>query len=138
MEEQKYLIAIALAEQNNKRLMPLGGKTFAGVDNLSQVPEKEAEKIILDLLLRLFKRTNEGNLKISNNETGLSLAELNFEDMQTSLPIFKSKWINTGNTDILINKLKSICSNLWSIQYKKHEGILFNDLINKNYPEILD
>ena len=132
MEEQKYLIAIALAEQNNKRLMPLGGKTFAGVDGLSQAPEKEAEKIILDLLLRLFKRTTEGNLKISNDETGLLLAEISFKSMQTNIPIIKSKWIKTGDTDTLIDKLKSICSNLWSIQYKKHEGIIFNDIININ------
>ena len=130
MEEQKYLIAIALAEQNNKRLMPLGGKTFAGVDGLSQVPKKEAEKIILDLLLRLFKRTNEGNLKISNDETGLLLAEISFESMQNNLPLIKSNWINDGNTDNLIENLKSKCSNLWSVQYKKHEGIIFNDLID--------
>ena len=131
MEEQKYLIAIALAEQNNKRLMPLGGKTFAGVGNLGQAPKKESEKIILDLLLRLFKRTNEGNLKISNDDSGLLLAEINFDNMQGSLPIIKSNWINTGDTDALIGKLKSICSNLWGIQHKKHEGIMFNDLTNK-------
>tara|TARA_Y100001968_G_scaffold1894_1_gene1628 strand:+ start:219 stop:395 length:177 start_codon:yes stop_codon:yes gene_type:complete len=58
MEEQKYLIAIALAEQNNKRLMPLGGKTFPGVNSANKNLTKEAEKIILDLLLRLFKRSN--------------------------------------------------------------------------------
>tara|TARA_B100001250_G_C19525590_1_gene667911 strand:- start:354 stop:758 length:405 start_codon:yes stop_codon:yes gene_type:complete len=131
MEEQKYLIAIALAEQNNKRLMPLGGKTFAGVDALSQAPEKEAEKILLDLLLRLFNRTTEGNLKISNDNSGLLLAEISFESMQNNLPIIKSNWINTGDTYTLIEKLKSICTNLWSIQYKKHDGIIFNDLINK-------
>jgi hypothetical protein len=131
MEEQKYLIAIALAEQNNKRLMPLGGKTFAGVDDSGQAPKKESEKIILDLLLRLFKRTNEGNLKISNNDSGLLLAEVNFDNMQTSLPIIKSNWINTGDTDAMIEKLKSICTNLWSIQYKKHEGITFDDLMKK-------
>ncbi len=130
MEEQKYLIAIALAEQNNKRLMPLGGKTFSGVDSENEAPSKEAEKIILDLLLRLFKRTNEGNLKISNDETGLLLAEISYESMQNNLPIIKSDWINTGNTDTLIDKLKSISSSLWSIKYKKHEGIIFNDLIN--------
>ena len=49
MEEQKYVIAIALAEQNNKRLMPLGGKNCAEVDILSQTSKKEIEKIILDL-----------------------------------------------------------------------------------------
>ena len=128
MEEQKYLIAIALAEQNNKRLMPLGGKTFAGADDISQAPKKEAEKIILDLLIRLFKRTNEGNLKISNSENGLLLAEISFETMQKNLPIIKSNWINDGNTINLIDKLKSMCSNLWSIEYKKHQGIIFNKL----------
>ena len=56
MEEQKYVIAIALAEQNNKRLMPLGGKNLSGVDPLSQSSKKEVEKIILDLLLRIFQR----------------------------------------------------------------------------------
>ena len=130
MQEQKYLIAIALAEQNNKRLMPLGGKTFSGDDALSQANKEKAEKIILDLLLRLFKRSNEGNLKISNNETGLLLAEISFESMQKNLPIIKSKWINDGETDNLIENLKSISSNLWSVQYKKHDGIIFKDLIN--------
>ena len=130
MEEQKYVIAIALAEQNNKRLMPLGGKTFAGVDTLSQSSKKEVEKIILDLLLRLFQRSTEGSLKISNDKTYLLLAEISFESMHKNIPVLKSNWINTGDTDKLIDKLKSICSNLWSVQYKKHEGIKFNDLIN--------
>ena len=131
MEEQKYLIAIALVEQNNKRLMPLGGKNFARVDNLIQSSKKEVEKIILDLLLRLFQRTNEGSLKISNNETGLLVAEISFESMHNNIPIIKSNWIKTGDTDTLVEKLKSICSNLWSVQFKKHEGVMFFDLINK-------
>jgi len=130
MEEQKYVIAIALAEQNNKRLMPLGGKTFSGVDTLCQSSKKEVEKIILDLLLRLFQRTTEGSLKISNDETGLLLAEISFESMHNYIPVIKSNWINTGDTYTLIENLKSTCSNLWSVQYKKHEGIMFNDLIN--------
>ncbi len=131
MEEQKYVIAMALAEQNNKRLMPLGGKTCTRVDTLSQSSKKEVEKIILDLLLRLFQRTTEGSLKISNDNSGLLLAEISFESMHKNIPIIKSNWINTGNTDTLINELKSVCSNLWSIQYKKHEGIKFDDLVNK-------
>ena len=131
MEEQKYVIAIALAEQNNKRLMPLGGKTFAGVDTLNQASKKEVEKIILDLLLRLFQRTTEGSLKISNDKTGLLLAEISFESMHKNIPVIKSNWINTGDTDNLIEKLISICSKLWSVEFKKHEGIIFNDLIDK-------
>ena len=52
--------------------------------------------------------------------------------MHNNIPVIKSNWINSGDTDTLIKKLKSICSNLWSIQFKKHEGILFNNLKNKN------
>ncbi len=137
MDEQKYLIAFALAKQNNKRLMPLGGQTISGSDILSPSTKKAAKKIILDLLLRLFKRTTEGNLKIANDKTGLLLAEISFENMQRNIPVIKSNWINSGDTNELINKLKSTCSNLWSIEYKKHEGIILYDLIN-NYPEILD
>ena len=131
MEEQKYVIAIALAEQNNKRLMPLGGKNFSGVNPLSQSSKKEVEKIILDLLLRIFQRTTEGSLKISNDETGLLLAEISFDSMHNNIPVIKSNWINSGDTDTLIEKLNSICSNLWSIKFQKHEGIIFNDLKNK-------
>jgi len=131
MEEQKYVIAIALAEQNNKRLMPLGGKTFSGVDILGQSSKKDVEKIILDLLLRLFQRTTEGSLKMSNENSSLLLAEISFESMHNNIPVIKSNWINTGDTDTLIEKLKSICSNLWSIRFKKHEGIIFNDLLDK-------
>ena len=130
MEEQKYVIAIALAEQNNKRLMPLGGKTSDGVDTLNQSSKKEVEKIILDLLLRLFQRTTEGSLKISNDKTGLLLAEISFESMHKNIPVIKSNWINNGDTDTLIEELKSICSKLWSVKFKKHEGIMFNDLLN--------
>ena len=131
MEEQKYVIAIALAEQNNKRLMPLGGKTFSGADILSQSSKKEVEKIILELLLRLFQRTSEGSLKISNDDTGLLLAEISFENMHNNIPVIKSNWINSGDTNTLIEKLKLICSNLWSVRFKKHEGIMLFDLINK-------
>ena len=131
MEEQKYLIAIALAEQNNKRLMPLGGKTFAGVKVSGQAPEKEGKMIIVDLLFRLFKRSNEGSLKISNDNTGILLAEISFIDMQKDIPIIKSNWINSGDLDTLINELTSTCSNLWGVDYRKHEGIIFNDLKNK-------
>tara|TARA_B100000579_G_C22682568_1_gene781021 strand:+ start:145 stop:549 length:405 start_codon:yes stop_codon:yes gene_type:complete len=131
MDDQKYLIALALAEQNHKRIMPLGGKTFSRVDGSNQTPKKEAEKIVLDLLLRLFKRTTEGSLKISNDKNGLLLAEIRFESMHKNLPTIKSNWINNGDTETLIDKLNTISSNLWSIQYKKHEGIIFLDLKNK-------
>ena len=130
MEDQKYLIAIALAEQNNQRLMPIGGKTYSGDNSSGNAPQKEADKIILDLLLRLFQRTNEGNLKISNDDKGILLAEIYSLEMQNIIPKIKSDWIKTGDTDNLIKKLISSCIKIWSVKYKKHEGISFNELKN--------
>ena len=129
MNEQKYLIAIALVEQNNQRIMPIGGKTLPMSLSEKTFPQKESEKIILDLLLRLFKRSSEGELKIPEKDTGLFVAEISIDDMQKNIPIIKANWINNGNTNELLIKLTSICSKLWSINYKKYEGIIFNSLI---------
>ena len=51
--------------------------------------------------------------------------------MHNNIPVIKSNWINSGDTKTLIEKLKSICSNLWSVKFQKHEGIMFHDLKNK-------
>ena len=45
MEDQKYLIALALAEQNKKRIMPIGGKTIPMNASLNDLLKKDAEKI---------------------------------------------------------------------------------------------
>ena len=128
MAEQKYLIALALAEQNNKRIMPIGGKTISGDYSLINPPKRESEKIILDLLLRIFKRSNEGYLKTSNKDNGLLIAIIGFDELQKSIPIIKSNWINSSKTDQLISSLSSITENLWSVRYEKHEGIIFTNL----------
>ena len=128
MDEQKYLIAIALAEQNNQRIMPIGGKTINSVVSEKKFPQKESEKIILDLLLRLFKRSSEGKLKILEKDTGLFVAVIGIDDMQKNIPIIKANWIENGNINELLIRLTSICSQLWSIKYEKYEGIVFTSI----------
>ena len=62
MASQDYLIAIALIEQNLLRAMPLGGKEVK--ENLDD-PEnfkKLGEEVVLNLLLRVFQRSDEGCL----------------------------------------------------------------------------
>ena len=58
MASQDYLIAIALIEQNLVRAMPLGGKEIK--DNLegSENFKKLGEEVILNLLLRVFQRSD--------------------------------------------------------------------------------
>ncbi len=63
MANKDYLIAIALIEQNGVRAMPLGGKEIK--DNLEdkEIFNKLGEDVILNLLLRVFQRCDEGPLK---------------------------------------------------------------------------
>ena len=60
MASQDYLIAIALIEQNLVRAMPLGGKEIK--DNLEESENfrKLGEEVILNLLMRVFQRSDEG------------------------------------------------------------------------------
>ena len=70
MASQDYLIAIALIEQNLVRAMPLGGKEIK--DNLEESEnfKKLGEEVVLNLLLRVFQRSDEGALKRASEDNG--------------------------------------------------------------------
>ena len=76
MASQDYLIAIALIEQNLVRAMPLGGKEIK--DNLEESEnfKKLGEEVILNLLMRVFQRSDEGALKRASEEQGLLLVHM--------------------------------------------------------------
>ena len=63
MASQDYLIAIALIEQNSLRAMPLGGKEIKEKLEENGNLNKLAEDVILNLLLRVFQRSDEGAIK---------------------------------------------------------------------------
>ena len=78
MSSQDYLIAIALIDQNGSRAMPLGGKEikddiFEDKDNFKQL----GEEVILNLLLRVFQRSDEGPLKRSSEDNFIAVAASN-------------------------------------------------------------
>ena len=105
MASQDYLIAIALIEQNLVRAMPLGGKEVK--DNLED-PEnfkKLGEEVVLNLLLRVFQRSDEGALKRVSEDKGLLLVHMHPKRMQKELPFIKSEWIRDGDTQQFLNTL---------------------------------
>ena len=63
MASQDYLIAIALIEQNHVRAMPLGGKEIKNNLEESENFKNLGEEVILNLLMRVFQRSDEGALK---------------------------------------------------------------------------
>ena len=123
MASQDYLIAIALIEQNNVRAMPLGGKEIKGKldeeDNLKNL----AHEVILNLLLRIFQRTDEGPLKRVSEEKGLLLVHMHPKRMQKELPFIKSEWIRDGDTNQFLKYLGNLSKEIWTASFVKYKGV---------------
>ena len=131
MASNDYLIAIALIEQNSVRAMPLGGKEIK--DNLEDkdIFNKLGEEVTLNLLLRIFQRSDEGPLKRASEDTGLLLVHMHPKRMQKELPFIKSEWIRDGDTKQFLKYLGNLSNEVWSASFVKYKGIEFNS-ISKN------
>ena len=131
MASNDYLIAIALIEQNSVRAMPLGGKEIK--DNLDDkdIIKKLGEDVILNLLLRVFQRSDEGPLKRASEDSGLLLVHMHPKRMQKELPFIKSEWIRDGDTKQFLKYLGNLSKEVWSASFVKYKGIEFNS-ISKN------
>jgi len=126
-----YLIAIALIEQNLVRAMPLGGKEIK--DNLEEQEnfKKLGEEVILNLLMRVFQRSDEGALKRASEEKGLLLVHMHPKRMQKELPFIKSEWIRDGDTQQFLKYLGNLSKEVWTASFVKYKGIEFTS-ISKN------
>ena len=76
MASQDYLIAIALIEQNGLRAMPLGGKEIKDSLDENDNFKELGEEVILNLLLRVFRRSDEGAIKRVSEDKGLLLVHM--------------------------------------------------------------
>ena len=131
MASQDYLIAVALIEQNLVRAMPLGGKEIK--DNLEEAEnlKKLGEEVILNLLMRVFQRSDEGALKRASEEKGLLLVHMHPKRMQKELPFIKSEWIRDGDTQQFLKYLGNLSKEVWTASFVKYKGIEFTS-ISKN------
>ena len=125
MAEFPYLIAIALVEQEGGRAMPLGGKSLGDVIHREDLPGEKGKGIALELLLRLFQRTDENTLKRVAGEESLLIVEMPMEEMQLKLPLLKAKWLKTGDTENFMIEMKKNCIGLWTVKFVRYEGIKF-------------
>ena len=131
MANQNYLIAIALIEQNGIRAMPLGGKEIKDdIQNLDNF-NKLGEEVILNLLLRVFQRSDEGALKRASGDKGLLLVHMHPKRMQKELPFIKSEWIRDGDTQQFLKYLGNLSKEVWTASFIKYKGIELTS-ISKN------
>ena len=131
MANQDYLIAIALIEQNTIRAMPLGGKEIKGNLEETETFQKLGEEVILNLLLRVFQRSDEGALKRVSEDKGLLVVHMHPKRMQKELPFIKSEWIRDGDTLQFLKYLGNLSKQVWTASFVKYKGIEFNS-ISKN------
>ena len=131
MASQDYLIAIGLIEQNGIRAMPLGGKEIKGDLENSENFRQLGEEVTLNLLLRIFQRTDEGELKRSSEDKGLLLVHMHPKRMQKELPFIKSEWIRDGDTSQFLKYLGNLSKEIWTVSFVKYKGVEFTS-ISKN------
>lgn len=128
MNNSYYLVAAALIEEGGERKMPLGGKSIKNDFNDIKQVRQFANEIALELLLRVFSKRNRENFKEANNNSSFVLVKLDIESMNKVLKPLKSKWLTDGNSLEFIENLKKNKSEIWSIEYKKYEGIIYNKI----------
>ena len=128
MASQDYLIAIALIEQNNERAMPLGGKEVKLDIDVKENFKKLSEDVTLNLLLRLFQRSDDGPIKRISGEKGLLLVHMHPKRMQKELPFIKAEWIRDGDTNQFIQYLSNLSKQIWTASFVKYQGVEFTSI----------
>ena len=128
MASQNYLIAIGLIEQNNERAMPLGGKEIKLDISENENFNTLANDVVLNLLLRLFQRTDDGAIKRLSEEKGLLLVHMHPKRMQKELPFIKSEWIRDGDTNQFLQYLGNLSKEIWTASFVKYKGVEFTSI----------
>ena len=81
--------------------------------------------LALELLLRLWQRSEEGPLQRAAGEASLLLVELPMELMSEQLPLVKANWISGGETAALLTSLEGLAIRAWRISIAKYEPVSF-------------
>ena len=125
MVDSQYLVALALIEQKGSRAMPLGGKSIKYKSSDIDSPGLEGEGLVLELLLRVFQRSDEVPLRRAAGDKSLLLINISMDLMQSHIPLLKSEWIDTGDTKTFLLKLIKLCTSIWSFNFNREDGLHF-------------
>jgi len=128
MADAPYLIAFALLEQDGRRAMPLQGKSLRAAIEPSADPGEEGCSQALELLLRIWQRSDEGPLQRAAGAQSLLLAEVPIEALQTDLPQIKANWINSGDAEALLAELRQLAGGIWSLTVEPRGPLGFERL----------
>ncbi len=125
MADSPYLVALALIEQDGRRSLPLTGKSQPAAAAAASDPGETGRSLALELLLRIWQRSDDGLLRRAAGPDSLLLVELPLEVMSEQLPVLKANWIATGDTAALLDGLKNLVQRGWRIHFAKYEPVTF-------------
>lgn len=130
MANAPYLVALALVELDGKRALPLTGKTqsapTAEAIDPANDPGDDGRTLALELLLRLWQRSDEGPLQRAAADNSLLLIEIPLDVMSKQLPLLKASWLASGDTAAFEASLKALVIRGWRMGIAKYEPVSFS------------
>ena len=119
MADNPYLVCLALIEQNGQRRLPLGGKALQQSIPAGSDPGADGHALALDLLLRLWQQSDDGAIQRAQGLQSLLLLELPMDCFLETLPQLKQAWLRTGNTQALMDGLRQLTAQGWTLATAK-------------------
>jgi hypothetical protein len=125
MADAPYLVALALLEIGGKRALPLAGRSQPASAAEAADPGDGGRTLALELLLRLWQRSDEGAIQRAAGENSLLLVEMPLDQMSEQLPLLKASWIAGGDTSDVLRKLEELAIRGWRILFAKYEPVSY-------------
>jgi hypothetical protein len=125
MADAPYLIALAFLELNGERALPLTGKSQSAASAAAADPGEDGCSLALELLLRIWQRSDEGPLRRAAGDASLLLVEMPMEVMSEQLPRVKNEWVKGGDTLRCLEQLRTLVSRAWRITVARREPVSF-------------
>ena len=128
MADAPYLIALALLEQDGRRALPLQGTSLPEAPAADADPGDAGHRQTLELLVRVWQRSEAGPLRRAAADTSLLLATVPMECLLDTLPALKSRWIVQGDADALVRGLLALGGRVWSVRLENRQPLQFQEL----------
>lgn len=128
MADSPYLVAMALIDQQGRRALPLGGRSQKNVAPQGEAPEELGHVLALELLLRVFQRSDQGSLQRVAGTDSLLLVELPMERLPEDLPALKAAWLNSGDAEVFRKGLQGMSPRAWTMAVEKFQPVSLTQL----------
>ena len=119
---------MALIDQQGQRALPLGGRSQKEVARQGEAPEALGHVLVLELLLRVWQRSDQGCLQRAAGADSLLLVELPMERLPEDVPRLKADWLNTGDTAAFKAGLQAFSPRAWTVSIGKFKPVALQPL----------